>query len=264
MTAIPLTEESVRAVKRVLATRYPAHKSTHLTEAVAAACGFNSHAALLASAKTRDPVDPEYVLLRETPFWQRLEEITGTQLAAADKKLAFDLLIYPQEAGALKTSSTRTRKVDYGKSARLRAWRNVMVAAINAGLDQRLFGVRPGDNRWPGYTPDRSRHHPHIYRFMLGTIPIIASIDDAGFDELSIHAGLWPTTDAERHIGAGFAGFTTGEVWASGWLERKDGAWLQTGTAGPAAFRARRARLDIVAALRIEPKGYADGGDFKM
>jgi hypothetical protein len=264
MTAIPLTEISVRAVKRVLATRYPAHKSTHLTEAVAAACGFNSHAALLASANARDSADPDYVLLKESSFWQRLEEITGQRPTAGDKKLAFDLLAYPQEAGALKTSSARKPKVDYAKSTRLRAWRNAMVAAINAGLEQRLFGVRPGDNRWPGYTPDRNRQRPHIYRFMLGIIPVIASVDDAGFDELSIHVGLWPTPDADRHIGAGFAGFSTGEVWASGWLERKDGAWLQTGGAGPSAFRARRARLDAVAAFVVEPQGYADGGDFKM
>jgi hypothetical protein len=46
------------------------------------------------------------------------------------------------------------------KSPRTRAWRNLMVAAINAGLEQGHFGLTPDDNRWPGFIPHDGRHPP--------------------------------------------------------------------------------------------------------
>ena len=35
------------------------------------------------------------------------------------------------------------------KTARQKAWRNLMVCAINAAVEQRLFSLRPGDIRFP-------------------------------------------------------------------------------------------------------------------
>lgn len=265
MTAIPLTETGVRAIKRALVNRYPTRKSAHLTEALAAAAGFESHAALLASIKSTDQGDPDYVLLREDPFLRRLEAVAGDALTLAEQQLTFEQLTYPGGVGILKTTSPRMALIDYSKSTRRRAWRNVMVAAINAGLEQRLFGLKPGDNRWPGVSLDtsvRSKHH--VYRFSLNDIPVIASVNDAGWDELAIHAAMWPTSESERIIGAAFAGFRAGEVVVGGWLERLDGAWLQVGKGEPAEFHCRRARLKTVADLPVEAKGYADRGNFKM
>ncbi len=31
-------------------------------------------------------------------------------------------------------------------TGRYKAWRNLMVGAINAGLEQQMFGLRPGEN----------------------------------------------------------------------------------------------------------------------
>jgi len=40
------------------------------------------------------------------------------------------------------------RTPERSNSDRARAWRNMMVAAINAGLEQKLFGLQPGQNYW--------------------------------------------------------------------------------------------------------------------
>lgn len=41
-----------------------------------------------------------------------------------------------------------------------------MVMGINAGLEQRLFGLAPSENWWPGGHPNGQKCHPHAYRFM--------------------------------------------------------------------------------------------------
>jgi hypothetical protein len=265
MTSIPLNESGLRAVKRALVERFPAHKSAHLTEALAAAAGFSSHAAFLTAIKEANPGDTGFVLLREAPFLSRLEAVAGAPLKPGDKRLLFDQLSYAADGGILNTASPHQGKIDFSKSARLRAWRNAMVAAINAGLDQHLFGLRMGDNRWPGHSDDpMQRGHAHVFHFRIGDIPATASVNDAGWDELSIHFALWPTPEAERSVSAAGTGFRIGEAVGSGWLERRDGAWLQVSEGGPGHFVCRKPRLATVAALAVEPKGYSDRGNFKM
>lgn len=267
MTAIPLTESGIRNAKRALQVRFPDEKSSHLTEALAAACGFNSHAALVAALKASNPKDPDHVVLEEKPFLHRLETMTGRAMATNDRHLSFERLDYPPDAGVIKTKSPRYYEVDYAKSARKRAWRNAMVAGINEAIDRRLFTVRPGDNRWPGATNDRfEQREPFAFSFSVGEIPAVASVHDAGFDELSIHVALWPTPEGERWVKPINAGFLAGDVFASGWLERRDGAWLQVSRDRGQGwgFRCRQNRLGEVAALNLRPKGYADRGSFKL
>lgn len=130
------------------------------------------------------------------------------------------------------------------------AWRNLMVAAINAGLDQGLFGLAEDDNRWG------SEHG--IYRFEFEGLPGIACVRDIGFGELSIHAALNPTDRAQEFIRTSNAGFVAGDGFASGWLERRSGRWLQASTSPTGAFRPDL--LETVAAAQVPTKGYADHG----
>lgn len=261
LTAIPLTESALTSVKRAVRQDYPNHKSSHLTEAIAAACGFASQAALRASMSERAPAHPDFAVLEELPFLSRLAAMTGVPTSDKDlHRFSFDRLVYEGE-DVIPTASKGAAKVKYDRSRRRRAWRNVMVAGINAGIDQGLFTPRAGENSWSQPDP-KFGDDPRTYQFMIGDIPAVASVHDAGWDELSIHVALWPTIEGERWVRTANGGFLAGEAFASGWLERRDGAWLQVGQ--DPEFSCRKQRLDRIAALEIRSKGYADRGSFRI
>ena len=156
-----------------------------------------------------------------------------------------------------------TQKKPLPKTLSRMAWQNVMVAAINAALDQGLFTLELGDH--PVNRPDVEARQPGaIYRFRFaGGVDAVAYLNDAGYDELVFHVALWPTPEAERWVSAAFSGFLAGEVWAEGWLERKNGQWLQQGS-GKRLFKCRRNRLATVAGSTVTPAGYRAQGPFCM
>lgn len=267
MAAIPMTFDAVQDVKRTLRMHFPTEKSSHLSEALAAALGFKTNISLVEALRHSSHDDPDYALLNEEPFLQRLAQVASRPLTPNDRSLMFDRLVFSEPSGAVNTLSKGWHRVDYSKSERRRAWRNAMVAAINEGIRQRLFTIRPGDNRWPGAQKDKwGTSRAHKFSFEIDGIPAIGSVHDGGYDELSIHVALWPTHDGQRWVECMNAGFLAGEVWASGWLERRDGAWLQVPSSGTNGNRlsCRRARLREVAALEVAPTGFADRGSFKF
>lgn len=132
---------------------------------------------------------------------------------------------------------------------KLAAWRNMMVAGINAGLEQGHFGLVNDDNRWEG--------DEVVYIFAFDGLPAIACVRDIG-GELSVHVAVQPTDRAADAIRAYNAGFGAGDAFASGWLERETGTWLQTSSAPTGSIR--QALLDRVAAVHLSPLGYADSG----
>lgn len=266
MASISLNELGVRDVKRALTMRFPQDKSSHLSEALAAALGFSTSISLATVIRESNREDPDYVLLDEVAFLARLAAVTGRKMGVNDRSLNFDNMRYAEGRSIVKTRSIGYRRTKYGKSLRLRAWRNMLIAGINAAIDRRLFTVRPGDNRWPGCEPDKfGRREPYIFEFEIAGIPALCSVHDAGYDELAIHVSLWPTPDGERWVGAAMAGFLAGDAYASGWLERRDGAWLQVSSQKLRdQFSCRRNRIDEVVAIQIQPKGYADRGSFRL
>ena len=148
------------------------------------------------------------------------------------------------------------------RSPRSKAWRNALVAAINAGLDQGLFELDPGSNTWSGFRPDDpDRDRGHTFEFTVGDIPGLGHVSDAGFDELFIRTALWPTPDAARWIDVVNAGDTVGDLRASGWLERRHGQWLQF---NPSSITCKRGKQHEVADILIEPNGYGDAGTFLL
>ena len=141
-------------------------------------------------------------------------------------------------------------------SARIRAWRKTMVAAINAGLQQNLFGLRPRQDYWP---PPAA-----IFDFLVDSIHGLAYVRDIGWDELSIHVALWPTAEARRWIVCGNIanrwGYLVGDAVACGWLERREGRYIMGSRCGQ--FYCRAARKSDVANLTATPHGYRDHGRF--
>lgn len=130
------------------------------------------------------------------------------------------------------------------------AWRNIMVAAVNAGVEQGVFGLGEDDNHWNG---DRA-----LYRFDFAGLPAMACASDAGFGELSVHVAINPTRHAHEWVTAYDAGFKAGEAFASGWLERREGTWLQMGAAPTGSVRTKL--LDHLVANAPSPNGFADHG----
>lgn len=87
MAAIALSIESLRSLKNVLQDRFPTIKSSHMSEALASALGFRTHAALLtqAAAGITNPLYP----LNESRFIERLHQLRYPGIQA----FSFDDLI---------------------------------------------------------------------------------------------------------------------------------------------------------------------------
>lgn len=260
MTAIPLTSAALKSVKREIQNQYPDLKSAHLTEAIASSLGYRTHAALLPQLDRRPADDPDYAYLDDEAFLARAAELSGMTVDGFDVAFA-DL----ESCGGINTFSNGAGRIDLTKSTRKRAWRNAMVCAINAGIDQRLFSIRPGDCRWDGWSEDRNITEGATFSFSVGDFPALGYVSDAGFDELAIHVALWPTANG-RLVAAYNAGLHAGDVFASGWLERRKGAWLQVGNSAGRGwtFSARKNRLERVADLVVRQHGYAADGSFMM
>jgi len=261
MPAIAVTADAVKCVKRAVRQFYgsDAVLSSHLSEALARALGYRTHAGLVAALRVADP-DPEIRLLDDEAFLDRLVELGYPDDQEYRNLGVFDDLIYEADGAMIETRSRDHRDYQY-RSPRQRAWRNIMVATVNEGIRRKLFSLRPGDNRWPGYDQENDRYRPShaLFDFVLdGNIPIRGYVSDADFDELSVHAAAFPKGDWVR---ANNAGFTAGEAFAAGWLERRAGAWLQY---GPEQLRCRRALLARLSELDVRPLGYGDSGRLMM
>jgi hypothetical protein len=144
-------------------------------------------------------------------------------------------------------------------SGRYRAWRNLCVAAINAGLEQHVFGLEP----WDGPPKDAE----NVYRFTICGRPAVTVASDIGYNEVSLHVSIGDKAERSR--------FGSADAYAHCDLERRDGAWLQTPHGGrgrhgsirptrPGTFRCTRVLLPTLAAVVIEPNGFKDHGRFMI
>ena len=98
MAAISLTESSVAALKSVLRGEFPEVKSSHLTEALAHALGFRTHASLLAAVASTD-THQQLVLLSTQKLLERLERLGYPHRSEFD----FELMPLKDIPGAVST-----------------------------------------------------------------------------------------------------------------------------------------------------------------
>lgn len=130
-----VSEAAVRNLKHAAERRVSGVSSSHLSESIAAALGFRTHAALRTALNGRATI--EVPKPSNAKLVRRLRQLGYA--TAAD-----DLRPLPE----LDHSYTPFRNFPLRKrrSVRWLAWRNLLVAAINAGLEQQIFGLSPGEN----------------------------------------------------------------------------------------------------------------------
>lgn len=242
------SESSVRYLKQRALRRVSGISSSHLSEAIAAALGFKTYAALcaaLAGKATAEALKPSNARLV-----QRLRQFGYN---APD-----DLQLVPEFERSY--SPFRHLPLRTKRGIRWQVWRNLMVAAINAGLEQRLFGLSEGENWWPGGAEDSHYCERCTYQFMFDRdLPMLVGIDAISGGELSVNvvlnpkrADIYPDSLCDLH---------DGDAVAYGWLERRMGAWVQDGGEDVHCRRALQARI---ANTVIRTAGYSEQGSFIM
>lgn len=244
-----ISNSAVRTLKKSAQRYLPAVSSSHLSEGIAAAFDFRTNAALRSALEGRATAEvkrPNNRLLV-----QRLHQLGHTSVPV-------DLRLLPEFEHSytpLRHFPLRVRR-----GVRWHAWRNLIVAAVNAGLEQRVFGLSPEENWWPGGKMKNEECKRGVYSFNVDQgMAAIASVDANSHGELYIMVILNPRKgDIEPEW---YCGFADGDAVAHCWLERRFGAWIQDGGEG---FRCRRVMHSRLADLAIEPNGYADQGSFFM
>jgi hypothetical protein len=144
MTAVALRASVLTAVKREISDLCPDIKSSHLTEALAAGLGFRTHAALLAFVAERGDF-PEYSLFDDVLFARRLKELSSEDFPDDDENW-FDWLEIDELGGLVPTEHPNYEPST--PNARRRAASAMLVAAVNEGIERRLFSLVADDNRW--------------------------------------------------------------------------------------------------------------------
>lgn len=246
MAAISLCEAPLAALKNLLRDRFSCVKSSHLSEALAYSLDFRTYASMQA-AMVGSEQDRHFILLQTPRFIERLVQFGYED----DPEFDFEFIIAGRQppADVVSTMPYSAYEIEY-KSVRQKAWRNLMVSAINAALEQKLFTLRPGDDRFP----DNMRQG-ELFDFVLPNgMPVRGSVADAGFHELSVHAAVYPKGNIVRAFNAGF---DAGDAFGTTWVERERGAWMQS---SDYSFNCRKSLLDQLAALQVEPMGYGDRG----
>jgi hypothetical protein len=248
MAATPLCESPLAALKKSLRDEFPHVKSSHLSEALAYSLGFRTYAAMQAAMAGPEP-DRPFALLQTQRFVERLKQLGYED----DPEFDFEITIAgrkPAElGGVVSTMPDSAYDIEY-KTARQKAWRNLMVCTVNAALERKLFTLRPGDNRFPD-----DMRRGELFDFTLPNgMPARGSVADAGFHELSVHAAVNPKGDMVRAFNAGF---DAGDAFGTTWVERERGTWMQS---SDSSFNCRKGLLAHLAALQVEPMGYGDRG----
>ncbi len=140
-------------------------------------------------------------------------------------------------------------------SLRRKAWENLMVAGVNALVEQRAITLEDPEHN-SHEVPDALAR----FTYQDGT-PCIAIARDIDWGELEIVVAYDPTQDVRSGLGGVYKEF--GRASAFGWLERRTSQHLQKmGRISSRFFYCERPALQALAAAAVEPQGFARTGKF--
>jgi hypothetical protein len=128
------------------------------------------------------------------------------------------------------------------ESMRTRARTNLMVSAVNAALERKLITL--------GCEPVVAA----TFEYELAGLPILAHVNDAGFDEVCFNVFCCPTEMGHKWVRCSiFHGrHRFAKAYTFGWLERRDGKYLQS----LHSFYGAKDIAPILASLSIKPLGF--------
>ncbi len=239
---------AVRNLKHHAEGRLRGVSSSHLSEGIAAALGFRTNAALRAALVGKSTIE--------------VPKPSNVRLARRLRQLGYgiaqdNLRALPEFEHSY--SPFRRYPLRKTRGVRWQAWRNLLVAAINAGIEQKQFGLSPGENWWAGGAPESHKCVRGIYNFFVEDESATASVDAISGDELSISVVVNPRRpDLEPGM---YFGLNDGDAVAHCWMERRLGAWIQD---GGVEFHCKRALQSRLQTMQVEPLGYSDLGSFFM
>ncbi|TXH91625.1 MAG: hypothetical protein E6Q71_02425 [Pseudomonas sp.] len=250
MLFVPPCAKALRAVKTRLSEAIPHIPSSHLTEALAAAAGFKTNAALRASLwePGKAPESCAAFEFHDGKFLQRLQQFGHEDVG---------------EWPGFSRFAEREWVSSMYRSDRALCARNLITAAVVSGLTQGHFGLGPEDNFWPGTDETKRLGRVRATGFLFHVwmpegIPTVAWVEDNGMGELTIKVACWPKGDHISYSG----GFRSGEATAVGWLERDRGAWIMNDHRGGIDLAVRRTLQGRIAKAISPTTGFADQGAF--
>src|SRR5689334_10587418 len=141
MVALNLNFDTLSNLKSALRKALPAFGSAHISEALAAALGFRCNAALREHiGQVEREGFPHLALLNGNSFRERLTELGGSAARNVDAGIFDTLKASLNGEMLIATRQASSAPIAYS-SARAQGWRNMIVAAVNAGLSQKLFSL---------------------------------------------------------------------------------------------------------------------------
>ena len=140
---------------------------------------------------------------------------------------------------------------------RQKAWRNMMVAAINSGIAMGNINLEsPDEERARIQSKEQSQSVK--WRFELDGIPMLAGASETGYGEIRVTVAAWPNEQAEQSIHSVLSRDKLldwiGDAYAQGWLECQEGKYLQPSYRPE--LSCRPGRLNAITDLNVEPQGY--------
>lgn len=152
------------------------------------------------------------------------------------------------------------------KDERFKAWQNLMVSAINVGLERKLFGIAEGENFWS----DKkfcNRTEPDLwYTYTFSKMNVLVNVNDIGHGELSIYIIVEPTfnffEDKDKRRITSCVTTKYCSVVLNGWFERKRGAWVMTDSGNKKMFSisSKKGFIPVFANKKVKPNGFVNHG----
>ena len=137
---------------------------------------------------------------------------------------------------------------------RYKAWRNVIVASVNAGIKSGRMSLDTEGDVDPS---------PLVFQLSDGmNIATVFYCNQCPWSEISVTAWVNPINGnlPEAGVAYGMPRSDLADCTAQGWIERRNGKWIQDGV----LFRCRRSLIKPLSEVHIEPDGFLDHGRFYL